>query len=121
MAMNDPIANMLTRIRNAQNSEKASFVMPSSKLTIAIAQVLKGEGYIDSFQVRADGDKSELEIGLKYEGGRPVIGRIERVSRPGLRAKRRGSGGFRTGHPASDSTRLSADILNALSRALNKA
>lgn len=85
MSMSDPIADMLTRIRNAQIVQKAAVTMPSSKLKIAIAQVLKDEGYIDSFAVRAEGAKSELEITLKYYAGRPVIERIERVSRPGLR------------------------------------
>ncbi len=85
MSMSDPIADMLTRIRNAQMVEKAAVTMPSSKLKVAIAQVLKDEGYIDGFQVRAEGGKSELEIGLKYYAGRPVIERIVRVSRPGLR------------------------------------
>ena len=85
MSMSDPIADMLTRIRNAQSVEKAAVKMPSSKLKVAIAQVLKDEGYIDGFAVRADGGKSELEISLKYYAGRPVIERIERVSRPGLR------------------------------------
>ena len=85
MSMSDPIADMLTRIRNAQSVAKAAVTMPSSKLKVAIAQVLKDEGYIDGFAVKADGAKSELEIGLKYYAGRPVIERIERVSRPGLR------------------------------------
>ncbi len=85
MSMSDPIADMLTRIRNAQIVQKAAVTMPSSKLKIAIAQVLKDEGYIDGFSVRAEGVKSELEITLKYYAGRPVIERIERVSRPGLR------------------------------------
>jgi len=85
MSMSDPIADMLTRIRNAQSVEKAAVTMPSSKLKVAIAQVLKDEGYIDGFKVNADGAKSELEIALKYYAGRPVIERIERVSRPGLR------------------------------------
>jgi small subunit ribosomal protein S8 len=85
MSMSDPIADMLTRIRNAQMVEKQAVTMPSSKLKVAIAQVLKDEGYIDGFAVRQDGGKTELEIGLKYYAGRPVIERIERVSRPGLR------------------------------------
>ena len=85
MSMSDPIADMLTRIRNAQSVEKAVVTMPSSKLKVAIAQVLKDEGYIDGFKVNADTGKSELEIALKYYAGRPVIERIERVSRPGLR------------------------------------
>jgi small subunit ribosomal protein S8 len=85
MSMSDPIADMLTRIRNAQLVEKTSVVMPSSKLKAAIAQVLQDEGYIDGFAVKSDAGKSELHISLKYYAGRPVIERIERVSRPGLR------------------------------------
>ncbi len=85
MSMSDPIADMLTRIRNAQMVSKASVAMPASKVKSAIAQVLKDEGYIDGFQVKTDAGKSQLEIALKYYAGRPVIERIERVSRPGLR------------------------------------
>ncbi len=85
MSMSDPIADMLTRIRNAQIVDKAAVTMPSSKIKVAIAQVLKDEGYIDGFSVRDEGGKPELEIALKYYAGRPVIERIERVSRPGLR------------------------------------
>ena len=85
MSMSDPIADMLTRIRNAQASEKVSVAIPSSKLKLAIAAVLKDEGYIEDFRVSADGPKSTLEIGLRYYSGRPVIEKIERVSRPGLR------------------------------------
>ncbi len=88
MSMSDPIADMLTRIRNAQSVEKPVVSMPASKLKVAIAQVLKDEGYIDGFAVKAEGVKSELEISLKYYAGRPVIERIERVSRPGLRIYR---------------------------------
>ena len=88
MSMSDPIADMLTRIRNAQMVEKTSVTMPASKVKTAIAQVLKDEGYIDGFQVKTTGGKSELEIALKYYAGRPVIERIERVSRPGLRIYR---------------------------------
>ena len=88
MSMSDPIADMLTRIRNAQGVDKAVVAMPSSKLKVAIAQVLKDEGYIDGFSVRDEGGKSQLEIALKYYAGRPVIERIERVSRPGLRVYR---------------------------------
>jgi len=88
MSMSDPIADMLTRIRNAQMVEKVSVTMPSSKVKIAIAQVLKDEGYIDDFAVKAEGAKSELNIALKYYAGRPVIERIERVSKPGLRVYR---------------------------------
>jgi small subunit ribosomal protein S8 len=85
MSMSDPIADMLTRIRNAQAVDKSVVKMPSSKLKIAIAQVLKDEGYIDGFAVQNEGGKAELEIALKYYAGKPVIERIERVSRPGLR------------------------------------
>ena len=85
MSMSDPIADMLTRIRNAQSVAKAVVTMPASKLKVAIAQVLKDEGYIDGFAVKSEGGKSELEVALKYYAGRPVIERIERVSRPGLR------------------------------------
>ena len=88
MNMSDPITDMLTRIRNAQSVEKPVVSMPSSKLKVAIAQVLKDEGYIDAFAVKTEGVKSELEISLKYYAGRPVIERIERVSRPGLRIYR---------------------------------
>jgi small subunit ribosomal protein S8 len=85
MSMSDPVADMLTRIRNAQMSEKPSTAMASSKLKVAIATVLKDEGYIEDFTVRDVAGKAQLEIGLKYYAGRPVIERIERVSRPGLR------------------------------------
>jgi len=88
MSMSDPIADMLTRIRNAQMAQKSSVVMPSSKIKVAIAGVLQSEGYIDGFSVRADGSKADLELALKYYSGRPVIERIERVSRPGLRVYR---------------------------------
>lgn len=85
MSMTDPIADMLTRIRNAQMVAKTVVEMPSSKLKVSIAQVLKDEGYIDGFAVREKDGKAELEIGLKYYAGQPVIERIERVSSPGLR------------------------------------
>ena len=85
MSMSDPIADMLTRIRNAQMVEKAVVLVPSSKVKVAIAQVLKDEGYIDGFSVKTNDGKPQLEITLKYYAGRPVIERIERVSRPGLR------------------------------------
>lgn len=85
MSMTDPIADMLTRIRNAQMAEKAAVAMPASKLKVAIAAVLKDEGYVDEFAVRDNGGKAELHIALKYYAGRPVIDRIERVSKPGLR------------------------------------
>jgi small subunit ribosomal protein S8 len=88
MPMTDPIADMLTRIRNAQRSEKQTTVMPASKLKSAIAQVLKDEGYIEGFALRDGDGKPQLEISLKYYAGKPVIERIERVSRPGLRIYR---------------------------------
>ncbi|GAA4415466.1 30S ribosomal protein S8 [Advenella faeciporci] len=92
MSMSDPIADMLTRIRNAQQVEKVSVSMPSSKLKAAIAAVLKDEGYIENFEIKGEKTKPELEISLKYYAGRPVIERIDRVSRPGLRIyKGRGS------------------------------
>jgi len=84
MSMSDPIADMLTRIRNAQGVDKTSVTMPASKLKVAIAQVLKDEGYIDGFAVKGEATRPELEIALKYYAGRPVIERIERVSRPGV-------------------------------------
>ena len=85
MSMSDPIADLLTRIRNAQMVSKASVAVTSSKVKVAIAQVLKDEGYIDGFEVKTEDGKSQIEITLKYYAGRPVIERIERVSRPGLR------------------------------------
>lgn len=88
MSMTDPVADMLTRIRNGQMAEKLGVTMPSSKLKEAIASVLKDEGYIESYAVRNDSGKPELDIELKYYAGRPVIERIERVSRPGLRIYR---------------------------------
>jgi small subunit ribosomal protein S8 len=83
--MTDPIADMLTRIRNAQMAQKTAVVMPSSKVKVAIAGVLKDEGYIEDFAVRDSEGKAQLDIALKYYAGRPVIERLERVSRPGLR------------------------------------
>ena len=85
MSMQDPIADMLTRIRNGQKALKEFVVMPSSKLKCAIACVLKGEGYITDYELAGDEVKPELKILLKYFEGRPVIARIKRVSRPGLR------------------------------------
>jgi len=83
--MSDPIADMLTRIRNAQRADKVVVAMPSSKLKVSIAGVLKEEGYIEDFGVRDEAGKPVLEVQLKYYAGRPVIEKIERVSRPGLR------------------------------------
>jgi small subunit ribosomal protein S8 len=88
MSMHDPIADMLTRIRNAQMVNKPRVSMPASKLKSAIAKVLKDEGYIEDFSVQENGGKPQLEIGLKYYAGRPVIETIDRVSRPGLRIYR---------------------------------
>jgi len=90
MSMSDPIADMLTRIRNAQRVEKNEVAMPASKLKVAIAQVLRDEGYIEGYQVGTSGASTlpELRIGLKYYAGRPVIERLERVSKPGLRIYR---------------------------------
>lgn len=88
MSMSDPIADMLTRIRNAQSVNKSIVSMPASKLKSAIAGVLKDEGYIDDFAVQAIDGKPQLNISLKYYAGRPVIEKIERVSRPGLRVYR---------------------------------
>jgi small subunit ribosomal protein S8 len=85
MSMSDPIADMLTRIRNAQATEKVSVAIPASKVKLAIAKVLKDEGYIEDFAQRSLDGKNVLEIGLKYYAGKPVIEKIERVSRPGLR------------------------------------
>jgi small subunit ribosomal protein S8 len=86
--MSDPIADMLTRIRNAQSVNKPVVSMPSSKLKTAIASVLKDEGYIDDFAVEANDGKPLLNISLKYYAGRPVIEKIDRVSKPGLRVYR---------------------------------
>ena len=88
MSMSDPIADMLTRIRNAQLTNKPSVTMPASKLKGAIASVLKDEGYIDDYVVQDVEGKPQLNISLKYYAGRPVIEKIERVSRPGLRIYR---------------------------------
>ncbi|AJE22896.1 SSU ribosomal protein S8P [Azotobacter beijerinckii] len=84
MSMQDPLADMLTRIRNAQMAEKTVVSMPSSKLKVAVASVLKNEGYISDYQVSSD-IKPLLSIELKYFEGRPVIEELKRVSRPGLR------------------------------------
>ena len=86
MSMSDPIADMLTRIRNAQMAEKNNVKMPFSNVKRAIAQVLIDEGYIESKTVNGQEEKKpQLELALKYYAGRPVIEKIERVSRPGLR------------------------------------
>lgn len=85
MSMQDPLADMLTRIRNAQMAGKSRVEMPGSKLKVAVAKVLKDEGYIDSFNATNDDGKPRLAINLKYYLGKPVIAEISRVSRPGLR------------------------------------
>lgn len=85
MSMQDPIADMLTRIRNAQATGKKEVEMPTSKQKVAIAQVLKDEGYVVDFRVSEKDKHKVLVIGLKYYDGRPVIAMIKRKSRPGLR------------------------------------
>jgi small subunit ribosomal protein S8 len=88
MSMTDPIADFITRIRNGQAARKTEITCSSSKLKVSIAQVLRDEGYVASFTTHADGGKTSLTVQLKYHEGRPVIERIERVSRPGLRSYR---------------------------------
>ena len=85
MSMQDPLSDMLTRIRNAQMAGKKSVEMPGSKLKAAVAHVLKDEGYISDFSISSESGKSRLAISLKYHQGKPVIAEIDRVSRPGLR------------------------------------
>jgi small subunit ribosomal protein S8 len=85
MSMTDPVADMLTRIRNAQQANKADVSMPSSKVKVNIAKVLEEEGYITAFNVTEADSKATLTITLKYFEGKPVISQINRVSRPGLR------------------------------------
>jgi len=88
MSMTDPIADFITRIRNGQAARKTEITCSSSKLKVSIAQVLRDEGYVAGFTTNADGGKTTLTVQLKYHEGRPVIERIERVSRPGLRSYR---------------------------------
>jgi small subunit ribosomal protein S8 len=88
MSMTDPIADLLTRIRNAQMARKTEVTVSSSKLKQALVKVLQDEGYVAGFQVTNEGAKATLSIELKYFDGRPVIDRLERVSRPGLRIYR---------------------------------
>ncbi len=85
MSMSDPIADMLTRIRNGQSADKVSVLMPFSKFKASIAQVLKDEGYIKDFSVEGEGVKKNLSIELKYYMGKPVIDKVKKISRPGLR------------------------------------
>ena len=88
MSMSDPIADLLTRIRNAQAAGKPTVAVGASKLKTSILKVLKDEGYIGAYSVAAEGAKHTLQVELKYHDGRPVIDRIERISRPGLRIYR---------------------------------
>ena len=88
MSMTDPIADLLTRIRNAQQARKQEVTMAASKAKMAVVRVLKDEGYVTDFRVETDGGKSLLTVALKYFEGKPVIDRLERVSRPGLRIYR---------------------------------
>jgi small subunit ribosomal protein S8 len=89
MSLQDPVADMLTRIRNGQSAGRLRVTMPSSKLKVSIATVLRDEGYIHDFEVtEGDGGHPVLSVRLKYHEGRPVISRIDRVSRPGLRIYR---------------------------------
>ena len=88
MSMQDPIADMLTRVRNAQSANKQSVSMPSSKLKLAIAKVLNDEGYIKDYKITGDTKKPVLSILLKYYEGKAVIEKIKRISRPGLRTYR---------------------------------
>ncbi|MCB1705147.1 MAG: 30S ribosomal protein S8 [Halioglobus sp.] len=85
MSMQDPLSDMLTRIRNAQMAGKTRVEMPGSKLKVAVAQVLKDEGYVEGFNATNEGGKPRLSIDLKYYLGKPVIAEIDRASRPGLR------------------------------------
>ena len=88
MSMTDPIADLLTRIRNGQSARMSEVSMASSKLKTAIVRVLKEEGYVADYRLESAGPKQTLTVGLKYYEGRPVIDRLERVSRPGLRIYR---------------------------------
>ncbi|MDH3376538.1 MAG: 30S ribosomal protein S8 [Gammaproteobacteria bacterium] len=88
MSMTDPIADMLTRVRNGLRAEKATVAMPSSTVKVSIAAVLKDEGYITDYKVDASGSKATLEITLKYYQGGPVIDELKRISRPGRRVYR---------------------------------
>jgi small subunit ribosomal protein S8 len=88
MSMTDPIADLLTRIRNGQSAGKPEVSVQSSRVKLAIVRVLKEEGYVSDFAVRQDGGRTTLSIALKYHAGKPVIERLERASRPGLRQYR---------------------------------
>ena len=88
MSLQDPISDMLTRIRNAQNTKKKSVSMPSSKVKVALVDVLYKEGYLESFEVTQMSGKTILTVYLKYYDGQPVISEVRRISRPGLRVYR---------------------------------
>ena len=88
MSMTDPIADMFVRIKNGQAVNKATVRMPASKVKLAIAQLLKTEGYVQDVAIRDQGAKKEIEIALKYYMGKPAIDRLDRVSKPGLRKYR---------------------------------
>jgi small subunit ribosomal protein S8 len=88
MSMTDPIADMLTRIRNGQKARKVNVSMPSNTAKVAVAKVLKDEGYIVDYSTETEGVKTELTVELKYYEGTPVIENVQRVSRPGLRVYR---------------------------------
>ena len=85
MSMTDPVADFLTRIRNGQKAVKTHVTMPSSKLKESLCKVLQDEGYIDSYKTESEGQKASLTVNLKYHNGQPVIDRIQRISKPGLR------------------------------------
>lgn len=91
MSMSDPIADMLTRIRNGQKARKVDVRMPSSNAKLAIARVLSDEGYVGDVKVEKDGVKSELTVELRYHEGAPVIEKLKRISKPGLRIYRQSS------------------------------
>lgn len=88
MSMTDPIADMLTRVRNGQKARKVSVSMPYSTAKVAVAKVLLDEGYITDFEEKGEGAAKELSVGLKYFEGTPVIETVQRVSKPGLRVYR---------------------------------
>jgi len=85
MSMTDPVADMLTRIRNGQSAGKINVNMPSSKLKVAIAKVLKDEGYISNYSTETTGTHVSMSVELKYYNGKPVIEKVKRISKPGLR------------------------------------
>lgn len=88
MSMTDPIADMLTRVRNGQKARKVSVAMPASSVKVSVAKVLKDEGYVTDYSTEGEGAEAKLTVELKYYEGVPVIERVQRVSRPGLRVYR---------------------------------